>query len=359
MFQNTIRKKILLYGILAGLAICTKQSIGATLAVIIVIYKLLFVKDKEQFKQYIKIAITRIIGILIPVAILFTYLIMTGALQEFVNYAVLGISTFSNKIYYSTLLQNDKLEIKIFSILMPISIILMVIILIITKLLKKENENVQKILTILIYSISIIIVMYPISDEIHFLIGSLISIIGLIYIIIVLGKAIYNKINYNKKYKLYKIITLIIWILILSITLTKSIDNIYKYLKTDKSTEIKHYNNIEVGENLKERINNIDKYILEKEQEGKKVYILDAEAAIYMIPLDKYNKDYDMFLKGNIGKEGEEGQIQKIKQKDEKILYLIRNEKLKSNWQTPLNVIDYIRSNLEKIEEIEIYEVYK
>ena len=330
-----------------------------TLAGIVVIYKLLFVENKEKFKEYIKIAITRIIGILIPVTILFIYLIITGAMQEFINYAVLGISTFSNKISYLGLLVNDKIEIRILSILVPISIILMAITLIISKILKKENENIQKILTILIYSLSIIIVMYPISDEIHFLIGILISIIGLIYMAILLGKKIYNKINYSKKYKLYKIATLIIWILLFSITLTKSIDNIYKYLKTDKNTEIKHYSNIKIDESLKQRINNIDKYILEKEQEGKKVYILDAEAAIYMIPLDKYNKDYDMFLKGNIGKDGEEGKIQKIKQKNENTLYLIRNKNLRTNWQTPLNVIEYIRENLKKVEEIEIYEVYE
>ena len=319
----------------------------------------MFVENKEQFKQYIKIAITRIVGILIPVAILFIYLIMTGALQEFVNYAVLGISTFSNKISYSKLLQNDKLEIKISSILMPISIMLMAIILMITKALKKENENVQNILTILIYSISIIIVMYPISDEIHFLIGSFISIIGLIYMFCVLGKKLYDKINYSKKYKIYKIVTFVIWLLIFAVILTKAINNIYVYVKNEKNTEIAHFKNIEIRQNLKDRINEIDQYILEKEQDGKKVYILDAEAAIYMIPIDKYNKDYDMFLKGNIGKDGEEGQIEKIKQRQENELYLIKKENFNLNWQTPVEVIKYIRNNLEKIEEISIYEVYK
>ena len=319
----------------------------------------MFVENKEQFKQYIKIAITRIVGILIPVAILFIYLIMTGALQEFVNYAVLGISTFSNKISYSKLLQNDKLEIKISSILMPISIMLMAIILMITKALKKENENVQNILTILIYSISIIIVMYPISDEIHFLIGSFISIIGLIYMFYVLGKKLYDKINYSKKYKIYKIVTFVIWLLIFAVILRKAINNIYVYVKNEKNTEIAHFKNIEIRQNLNDRINEIDQYILEKEQDGKKVYILDAEAAIYMIPIDKYNKDYDMFLKGNIGKDGEEGQIEKIKQRQENELYLIKKENFNLNWQTPVEVIKYIRNNLEKIEEISIYEVYK
>ena len=133
MHQNIVIKKILSYGILAGIAICTKQSIGVTLAIVTVGYKLLFVENKEQFKRYLKIAINRIIGILIPLIILFLYLIISGAFRDFINYAILGISTFSNKIPYLDLLNNKKIEIKILSILMPISIILMIIILLITK----------------------------------------------------------------------------------------------------------------------------------------------------------------------------------------------------------------------------------
>ena len=242
---------------------------------------------------------------------------------------------------------------------MPMSIMLMAIILIVTKALKKENEKIQNVLTILIYSFSIIIVMYPISDEIHFLIGSLISIIGLIYVISELGKKLYDKINYAKKYKVYKIITLIIWLLVFTIILTKAINNLYVYAKKEKNTEISHFKNIEASSNLKDRIKEIDNYILQKEQEGKKIYILDAEAAIYMIPLDKYNKDFDMFLKGNIGRDSEEGQIEKIKQRQENELFLIRKENLKTNWQTPLNVIKYVRENLNKIDEVSIYEVYE
>lgn len=319
----------------------------------------MFVENKEQFKQYIKIAITRILGILIPVVILFIYLLVTEAIQEFMNYAVFGIGTFSNRISYLGLLKNNKIEIRVLSILVPISIMLMAIILIITKVLKKENVEILNLLTILMYSFSIIIVMYPISDEIHFLIGSLIAIIGLIYMIVLFGKYVYNKIKFSRKYKLYKIISFCIWILIFSVILIESINNVYRYIKIEKNTEIKHYKNIEIGEGLRYRIDNIDEYILKKELQGNKVYILDAEAVIYMVPLDKYNKDYDMFLIGNIGKDGQEGQIEKIKKKDENTLYLIRNENIETNWQTPLDVIEYIRNNLEKIGEVSMYEVYR
>jgi len=65
------------------------------------------------------------------------YLMIKGAIEEFINYAVLGISTFSNRISYLGLLYDDEIEIRIFSILVPVSIVLMAIILIITKILKK------------------------------------------------------------------------------------------------------------------------------------------------------------------------------------------------------------------------------
>ena len=319
----------------------------------------MFVENKEQFKDYLKIAGMRIIGILLPVLIMFIYLVVNGAIKDFVNYAILGISTFSNKIKYVKLFSNDKIEIRILSVLMPVSIIIMSMILIIANILKKENKNLINLLTILVYSLSIIIVMYPISDEIHFLIGGLIAIIGLIYIIFLLGKFIYDKIKNNKKFKVYKILTSIICVILFSIILKAMLMNMYNYIKVEKNVEISHFKNIETSDSLVNRIKNIDNYILYKEQIGQKVYILDAEAAIYMIPINKYNKDYDMFLKGNIGKDGEKGQIERIKNKDKNELLLIRKPKFKSNWQTPLEVIKYIRDNLEKIDSISIYDVYR
>lgn len=287
------------------------------------------------------------------------YLLVTNSLIDFINYAILGIKTFSNKIAYTGLLQDDNLEIRILAVLIPASIMLNAIILLIARILKRENNEFKNILTILIYSVSIIIVMYPISDKIHFLIGSFIALIGLIYQIYLLGKILYRKIRLAQKYKVYKITTLLIQVSIFVGIAIYGINNLYNYIKVEKNKRIDHYKNIEISEGLIERIDEINAYISEQENNGKKVYILDAEAAIYMIPLNKYNKDYDMFLKGNIGKDGEQGQIEKIQNRNDNELYLIRNSKLRSNWQTPLNVVNYVRNNLEKIGEISIYEVFK
>ena len=328
-----------------------------TLAVITVLYKIIFIKNRSEIKKYIKTAMVRIAGILLPILVLFIYLILTGSIKDFVNYAILGISTFSNSISYSNLLENDKIEIKILSILIPISIIINLIIIIIEKVMNRKNKMLENILTMFIYSFSIIILMYPIADEIHFLIATLIAIITAIYVIGMFGKKMYNRINYNKKYKTYKIATLIIWIVLLAVILTTSINNLYQYIIAEKNQELKHYKNIIVEKYLQKRINDIDNYIIENE--NKKVYMLDAEAAIAMIPLDKYNKDYDMFLLGNIGKDGEEGQIEKIKQRGKDTIYIIRMKEIPQNWQTPQRVIEYIRENLNFIGTVDAYEIYE
>lgn len=359
-FENN--KTDFLIGILAGLTVCTKQSIGAILAIIVVGYKIIFVQNKKEFIEYLKTVFKRIIGILIPMILVFIYLIATNSLQDFINYAVLGISTFSNKIPYAQLMNNDKKEIQILSRIMPFILLAMAVLTIVLQN-KKKKENIgnidNKILTILIYSLSTIIIMYPISDEIHFLIASTITFIGLAYILYLLGIAIYNKINLQSKKKIYKITSLLISIILIAFIAVREIENITEYIKQEKNETIEHYKNIQISEYLQERINEIDNFILEQEKENKKVYILDAEAAIYMIPINNYNKDYDMFLKGNIGKDGQEGQIQKIKQKETNEIILIRKRNLQSNWQTPTEVVNYVRENLEFMGEVSIYEVYR
>lgn len=365
------KKYEFLIGVLVGLVVCTKQSIGAVLAIMAVVYKLLFVKNKEDFKQYLKIAFTRILGILFPFLILVIYLLATGALQDFINYAVLGIKTFSNKIEYRNLLGNDKLEIKLLAILMPILIILTSIIIIVEVINDKKNKIKLKIeflnlIVLFIYGISMIIIMYPITDEIHFIIGMMISIITIIYLVFAVGKNdnwIFKekKLTQSTKKKIYKcyiIITDIICIVLFIFILEKAVTNLYNYSKVNKNKEINHYKNIEVSVGLSKRIKEVDNYILENEKDGKKVYIVNADAAIYMIPIDKYNKNFDMLLKGNIGKDGEDGIINNIKTSSN-CLYLIMKPQYTQNWQTTTKIIDYIKNNFYFVDEISIFDVYE
>ena len=77
-----------------------------------------------------------------------------------------------------------------------------------------------------------------------------------------------------------------------------------------------------------------------------------------MIPINRYNKNYDMFLKGNIGSKGEEGQIEILKNSTDKII-LIRNDNYQRNWQNPEKVRTYIKNNMKKTGQIGIFDIYE
>lgn len=207
------------------------------------------------------------------------YLLINGAIYDFASYCILGIKTFSNYIPYTNLLKNKNIFIRTLSILVPIIIIGSVY----AYFLKRRKE----ILILTIYTISSMVVIYPIADSIHFLIGVFPSfIIIIIFINEVLKKAIKNeRIIAFAKY-LFKTVVLLISV----ISIIKAF---LEYNSKNKNIELEHYKYCIMSENYISEIKEVEKYIQESEKE---VYILDATACLYMIPINRYNKDYDMFL---------------------------------------------------------------
>ena len=99
----------------------------------------------------------------------------------------------------------------------------------------------------------------------------------------------------------------------------------------------------------------MDTFILTSKDDVK---ILDASAALYMIPIDKYNKNYDLLLKGNLGKDGEEKIIAEIESSKD-VKYSILQDKYHKNWQTPLQVINNVKENKNKTGTIGDFDIYE
>lgn len=79
------KKNDYLVGIILGLLILTKQSVGCCL----LLPNLYYIKDlKKIFK--------RIIGILIPILIFFIYILINGCLYEFLNLCLFGLFDFAS-----------------------------------------------------------------------------------------------------------------------------------------------------------------------------------------------------------------------------------------------------------------------
>ncbi len=344
IFEYSIRREILL-GILAGLSIAMKQTTGICFVITFIGYKLLAVRNKQDLKLFFKIAITRFLVCLVPLIILLIYLLCNNIMNDFIDYAIWGIRDFSNSISYLKLLKG---KLSILAILVPITIIISLYIVI-----RKNNH----IITILFaYSVSTIVVVYPISDSVHFLIAGTISIITGIYLL----KELYDN---NFKEILRK--PIIIWIenfikafilILILIMVGISIYRLINYIINFKEyTNLENFTYIPISKELEENIIKVDNYIQKQEND---VYIVDATAAIYMIPINKYNKNYDMFLKGNIGSKGAKGIIEDLQSK-ENIILLIIKDKRNLNWQTPVDVIEYIQNKYKKTGEIEGFEIWK
>ena len=335
-------------GIIAGIAILFKQSTGLAVCIACLGYKIFEIRKKNDIKSFFIIAGTRILGAVIPVGLLIVYLFFNGAFSDFVSYTILGVRNFSNAISYANLLKNG--SIATLAIIVPGALLIMFVMLF--------AKNVKEEISIFFaYAVSSFVVTFPICDNIHFLIGSMITMMGLTYIIYEYVFKAYAD-NIKKKYKvfLYVFVNFVSCFLLLIL-----INNSLGIIKTDfvlakKENELSHFIGIPESIGLKDRIKVVDEFILGQMESGKKVYILDAEAAIYFIPLNMYNKDYDMFNRGNLGVDGENRIIDRIKNEKDAI-YLLKKDGV--NWQNPNTVREFIINNLDRVDEISFFWVYE
>ena len=425
----------LLIGFLAGLAICSKQTLGFFILIYVLLINLLFIRNKDDWKVYLKTAMNRLIGAFIPSLMFLIFLVVTKSYDDFISYAILGIRTFTNSIPYRNLIQSNVIITKILAIIIPFFVTIMIAysFYLLRKLKKdnkiKENKTIsdkindnrinqnktisnkvsdnkireiktienkikyKKIIIATFSGIPMLITIYPIADEVHFYIAVFQFSILLLYILAFLCVKLLKKIiEYDKIGKVFNYIIenkvnvfvekfIVTFVILLGILKMVQI-SLYNYeeykskllesksIVENENIENKNIENVNI-ENNKDLFKHFKKiplttgyikltqelYDFYKENNDKKIIIVDAEACVYDIPMDIYNKNFDMFNKGNFGKDGEEGIIKNI-ENSKNTIYLIKKEGVKLNWQAPKNVIEYIRKNMKKLGSIEYYDIY-
>ena len=430
----------LLIGILAGLAICSKQTLGFFVLLYVLLINLLFIRNKDDWKVYLKTAMNRLIGAFIPSLMFLIFLVVTKSYDDFISYAILGIRTFTNSIPYRNLIQSNVIITKILAIIIPFFVTIMIAYsFYLLRKLKKDNKikedktisdkindnrinqnktisnqvndnkireiktienkiKYKKIIIATFSGIPMLITIYPIADEVHFYIAVFQFSILLLYILAFLCVKLLKKIiEYDKIGKVFNYIIdnkvnvfvekfIVTFVILLGIFKMAQI-SLYNYeeykskLSGSKSIveneNIRNENienknienvNIENNKGLFKHFKNIPLttgYIkltqelsdFHKGNNDKKIIIADSDACVYDISMDIYNKNFDMFNKGNFGKDGEEGIIKNI-ENSKNTIYLIKKEGVKLNWQAPKNVIEYIRKNMKKLGSIEYYDIY-
>lgn len=346
-------------GVLTGLAFLTKQTIGALLIFVMILEVFIYMKKSGfnlKFDKFIKLIGVRIFGMMVPIIIFLIYLGVTGAFNDFINYAIKGVREFSNNVPYYRLFDSNDKVISIISRLFIIVYIPLFITFILESIKnKKLKDELINIYVLAFCSIPVIAIIYPISDDFHLMVASVYALIIIAYLFILVLKKIdgFIKIDiFYKKLLLIGILFIIILISFKNLIIERNIN-----VKENVLVPFKHYEGIYVPEYLSKRISDVTDKVRAYSNSGRESIIVDAEAAIYDIVLNKYKKNYDMLLIGNIGENGVEKIINEIKD-SHNVYYFVKNPQYALNWQLPEDIVDYIRNNLKYHETVSVFDVY-
>lgn len=346
-------------GFLTGLAFLTKQTIGVLLIFVMIFEVFIYMKKSGfdlKFNKFIKLIGVRIFGMMVPIIIFLIYLGVTGAFNDFINYAIKGVREFSNNVPYYRLFDSNDKVVSIISRLFIIVYIPLFITFILESIKnKKLKDELINIYVLAFCSIPVIAIIYPISDDFHLMVASVFALIIIAYLLILVLKKIggFIKIDiFYKKLLLIGILFIIVLISFKNVIIERNIN-----VKENVLVPFKHYEGIYVPEYLSKRISDVTDKVQSYSNSGRKSIIVDAEAAIYDIVLNRYKKNYDMLLIGNIGENGVEKIINEIKD-SHNVYYFVKNPQYALNWQLPEDIVDYIRNNLKYHETVSVFDVY-
>lgn len=121
------------------------------------------------------------------------------------------------------------------------------------------------------------------------------------------------------------------------------------------NNSIEKYKYIGLSDEQVQDINDVTEYIKSKEEKGYKVYILTADAGLYMIPLERYdNNKFDLLFQGNLGYDGE-NKIVDLMKNMKNTIFLKRDDLF---YQESKIIDDYVKKSYKVVDEINGYNVY-
>jgi hypothetical protein len=268
-----------------------------------------------------------------------------GILYNFINYCFLGLEEFSR----------ENIGSEVDSLMLIISDIAICVAITVFLLTNKKTKNIitqqekEKLKIMLIFSIILPAVAYPIINEYHVKVGIYLCIIDIIYII----KIMYKNLDVQKN----RIIKIIIYVII-SVNVIVWLGIVFDYVQEINKSEYIYeelFWGLPENKDIEENIDIIVPYI---ENCNEEVIVFSPSAVIYNVVLQRSNGIYDLPFKGNFGSEGEDGIIEDIKNKKDTI-FLIENDETKKFYQESDKIKNYIKQNLKEDGTIGEYIIYK
>lgn len=299
-----------LIGFLLGLVALTKQSF-----LLLTIPSIIYIKKPKKILK-------RIVSFMIPILIMFIYMISTNSIYSFINYTFLGLFSFGSKNSFFNV---------------GTVIIIALIIYLFTYYLKHKDVKV-------LYLIAYQIMAYPIFNAMHVL-------FSIIPVIIYLSAKYIEKISIKKKINKEYIKYINYMMLILLTCPVMSIALQYRVKRMSKGVGSLVYKDID-----SKYIDNIK--MIEKEVPNlENTYFVMYDAYFYKYLLNKKINSYDLLLNGNMGYNGEEKVIEYFNSLDQDTYFLLNNEY--EGGQLSKDVDSYIRNNYVKFKSFNNFVLYK
>lgn len=118
---------------------------------------------------------------------------------------------------------------------------------------------------------------------------------------------------------------------------------------------LKHLEGVRLDRDTAAQIETVNAYLAAYAAD-RPIYILDGAAVLYKIPMDLYDKDYDICNTGNWGSQTVEEVAERLLEMDG--VMLLAAEGYSVNWQVPERFLEYIRERAVCIDHVGKYDVY-
>lgn len=328
---NTVdsRWRNIAIGTIVGMLPLVKQTIGAFALVgnFIVCAINIWKYNKDKIGQAL-----RIFSSGVPLLIYTVFLFTTQSFDDFWEYAISGIRSFTHKYDYIQLISDNPSFILISLLFIPGVVALI-------KAWIRENTIEPVQVSGLVFLVAWGVVAYPLCDPSHFA--------ALFYLVMPVTHLFIDceKLESGGK-RAFLVVGAVLCVFVFVLRLP---------IKNDITfSSLYNYECIPIKKNVEKSIYLTTEYIREKEKEGYDVKIVNMSATGYYIPMDKYAKDWSMLLVGNIG----ERTIEELLEEDKPRLYLIAPTGNTFIDQNHNELITYIKENFDKVDTLGNWEVY-
>lgn len=306
--ESKINHKDKLIGLLTGILVITKHTLGILFFIPSLIY--LF-KDKKIFFKRLKFSF-------IPIGSFIIYLIVTNSFKEFINLGILGLFDFSKSNFESSLIL--------------IILTLLIILYSIFKFIKTKNI---KYIYLLLFSFIVI----PIFDYYHF-----------VYLAVLFLIVLFSDLKFNLNNFIRKILVILIFIIPFSFTYLQFNIADLKLYKFNNIYRVMNKDNYKIISSLNEYLDSSKKEI---------IYLCGANDNMFFKIIN--NKEigyYDLLNYGNYGYDGTKKVINKLKKEKDVLFVLEKGYIGNSNTQYIQEASNYVMDNSKKVYENDAFFVY-